>query len=247
MNKPTRREMFASTIAALVCGTNKAVAETPVRKDVPGFIVIHQHVGSLPPTTAEAMCERVKKRFTESPEWLEFKEKFPNWNFLMLPVRDHESYIEIYCEDEGGRKAIESIIMYTGVEVDPVLIEDTPELRQRAKDYVRIMLGAPAVTVELDDGQIDLCFETALKAIHNACHNIKEFTLLDAAIGQDQQFLMDGVLAYATIILSRMRALNSQHIAADNLGSPQFLYKEGKDQLDNWKSRLYPQRQDESA
>jgi hypothetical protein len=245
MRAISRREMIASTTAALTGSITVGTANaTPAKKDVPGFIVFNQNVGSLPPFQAEAMCERVKQRFIESQEWIDFRAKFPNWNFLMVPIRKHVSYVEIYCEDEGQRKEIESVIMYTGVDTDPELIKDTPELRKRARDYVRVMLGAPVIVVELTDEQIDECFKITINAIHEACINIKKFTLFDAAIGQDENFLMEGVLAHATVVFAQIRRMffNSS-FADENASSPELLHKDGQDRLNNWTGKLYPQRE----
>src|SRR4051812_2781267 len=57
----------------------------------PGFIVIHQNVGNLECHKAEMFCDRVKDNFTKSKQWLEFKESYPGWNFILLPSRSGES------------------------------------------------------------------------------------------------------------------------------------------------------------
>ena len=207
---------------------------TPKKKDSPGFIVINQCVGAMPPHQAEAMCNRVKDHFCSSKEWVEFHEKYPNWNFILQPVRDSDSYVEIYHDDEGQRKEVQSVVVEC-LEQEPQMIEDTAELRKRAKEYVLLMLGAPVAKIELTDGQLDFCYDSALNKLQHAYARRKYFTLLDSARAQDENFLIDGVLAHAMIVLGRIRTHSGCDPEARNL------LLEGEENLNIWQSRLTPE------
>lgn len=192
----------------------------------PGFIVIHQNVGSLPPQKAEALCERVKNYFTNSKHWIDFKQKFPHWNFVLLPNREGKSFVEVFHENAGERKEIISEMASRNDKNKTPALEDTPELAEKVKNYVLLMLGAPAVAVALTESVLDFCYKHPLNIINDygakfLRHNFTHCYLLT----QNEDFLCEGSLAHAMVIWGRTKVSS-------------FLYTEGKEKLDKWKSTL---------
>lgn len=205
----------------------------------PGFIVIHQHIGSLAPHKAEAFCERVKDHFTKSKEWLDFKAKNPNWSFVLLPSRTEESFVEVFHEDAGVRKNVISEIAKIVLEKEPP-IQDSPELRRRIKDYILLMLGAPVVKLEFTEDQLNFCYEHTLNLIHDYHTRVKRFSMTESYRAQSEDFLQRGAYAHAMVILGRIRMQQNvpqdgrTHLPAEDL------YNEGKETLAEWKAWLVP-------
>ncbi len=245
-----RREALKSigTVGLVVGLPAAAVAATPTaKKDAPGFIVVHQDVGRLPPHKAQVFCEKVKEQFCNTEEWKEFKERFPNWNFILQPTREFDSYVEIYHEDEGQRQEVQNILVECLSE-DAQIIEDTPELRKQVKDYVLLMLGAPVIKLEFTEDQLNFCYEHSLMAIREAFSRKKYFNLLDSARAQDTNFLCEGALAHATIMLARIRMQQGLPPGPDGkFLDPQALYEEGKERLASWREWLNPDKFNEDA
>lgn len=203
----------------------------------PGFVVLHQNIGSLPPYNAEAFCERVKDKFTKTKEWLEFKAMFPNWNFLLVPSRTEESRVEVYHEDDCERKkVIGEIVQRVTNEDQP--IQDSEKLRNRVKDYVKLMLGAPVVKLEFTEDQLDFCYEHSLNIIHDAASMKKRYTMTDSYFAQSEDFLQAGALAHAMIILARIRMHQAMPKDTPAYLEPRDMYEEGVKRLANWKKAM---------
>lgn len=207
----------------------------------PGFIIIHQNVGSLPPANAEMFCERVKDKFINSKEWLEFKKKFPNWNFVLLPSRTEESYVEVFHEEDGQRKEVIGVIASIINDEEPPL-PDTPELKKKVIDYILMMCGAPVLKLEFTEDQLDFCYIHTLNQVHDYHRRVKKFTFTESYRAQSVAFLCAGALAHAKVILGRIR--QHQYIPDDSLFlHPDDLYNEGKLELTAWKNQLSHQEE----
>jgi hypothetical protein len=202
----------------------------------PGFIVVNQFIGQLPPYKAEAFCERIKDKFTKSEDWLKFKEKYPNWNFLLIPTRTQESFVQIFHEDENHRKEVRNQIVQIVTEEDPP-IQDTEELHKKVIDYILLMLGAPVIKVELTQDQLDFCYKHALNTIHDYHARVRQHTITDSYLCQSEDFFCEGALAHAMVILARIRMENGVPKEGTHL-TAQDLYKEGKERLEEWKNRI---------
>jgi hypothetical protein len=213
--------------------------DVPGKDYPPGFIAIHQNVGKLPPFRAEAFCERVKDKFCKSQEWLDFKKKYPNWNFILQPTREYESYVEIYHDDGKHREEVTSVVVKCFSDTAEVL-QDTPDLRRRANEYTLLMLGAPVVSVELTEDHLRFCYEHSFNTLRDAFSRKKHFTLLDSARAQDDNFLFEGMLAHATVILARIRMQNGVPEDGRAHMNAKELYEDGMEKLRKWKRWLNP-------
>jgi hypothetical protein len=209
-------------------------------KSDPGFIVIHQNVGSLPPYAAEAYCLRVKEQFTKGQEWLDFKKKYPNWSFLLLPTNENDSWVEVFHKDDKHREEVGNLIVQKLNNEPPQLLQDSSSLYEKARNYVYTMLGAPVVKVELTLDQLTFCYKHSLNTMADAYNKKKEHTYLDHAHSTNEDFFFSGVLAHAKIILGRIRM--SQDVPADGRThlTGEQLYQEGKADLNKWKEELGP-------
>lgn len=190
----------------------------------PGFIVIHQYVGNLPTEKAEAFCAKVRDHFTQGKDWEDFKEKYPNWNFVLIPSRTEESRIEVFHENETERKNIISEIANRNSTCESPL-KDSPELEKQVKNYVTMMLG----NVKVSEATLDFCYRHCLNIINDYHLRRFHYTLTYSHLAQNANFLCEGALAHAMIIVSRTLTEESE-----------FLYKEGKEKLEIWKKQLSP-------
>ncbi len=239
-NEPQRVMKMRDNITITSTGNILKLVDEPINEcegKTPGFIVIHQNVGNMPPANAEMFCERVKDKFTKSDEWLEFKKKFPNWSFVLLPSRTEESYVEVFHEEDGERKQVIGVIASMITDQEPPL-EDTPELKKRVIDYILMMFGAPVVKLEFTDDQLDFCYTHTLNQIHDYHHRVRKFTFTESYRAQSVGFLCAGALAHAKVMLGRIR--QQQNVPDDGHIHlhPNDLYNEGKLELTAWRNQL---------
>ena len=67
---------------------------------------------------------------------------------------------------------------------------DDPQLKIRTLDYVPLMLGAPVVKVELDEQQLDFCYNTVVNCVKCSGNAINSILLTE-------RFVQKGTLAIA--------------------------------------------------
>lgn len=204
----------------------------------PGFIIIHQYVGNMSPLHADSFCQMIKARFTESKEFLEFKEKFPNWNFALLPSKTESSYVEVYHEEDGERENVMGEIANL-VQSETMLVKDTIELKNQAIDYALMMLGAPVVKIELDQSQLDFCYMHSVNLMNDAALRNKKYNLTDSYFVNKKDILFEGVLAHAMHMLENVR--KSEPVPEDAQDITKFRnenLRESAQRLKDWRGYL---------
>lgn len=123
---------------------------------------------------------------------------------------------------------------------------DDQEVKDRIKEYILVMLGAPVVKIELNDEQLTLC-------IDRVCGMMKE----SAKVESEAEKLMiaeDGALALAKMVLGRVRAkfgvpsdVKGVNTMSGHAGSTspfipadgKMLLKEGKKEYRFWQSKVF--------
>lgn len=194
-----------------------------------GVMVITVWIGQLPPYKAEAFVERLKDRFKESMK----KHGLIKWETYWLPDRGNANDIELYVRDEGQIKKLEPL--YLDFFSERPTRED---IFEPAKEFVLLMLGAPVVSIELDERQLDLCVNEAIDALEAHYPN----ALLPE--GMYTRLAKDGALALAKTMLGRIRSKFSHYpgpcheICLDG----ETLLAEGKEGWDRFISAVRPDR-----
>jgi hypothetical protein len=100
--------------------------------------------------------------------------------------------------------------------------------RQKIRDYILLMFGAPVVTIELDESQLDHAIDSAHKYMEK-----------HSAVG-DECLLQDGAYYHAMVMLGHVRGKFGMPAMANhvNMIEPAMLVKEGLEWLDHWKEEI---------
>lgn len=106
-----------------------------------------------------------------------------------------------------------------------ILMDEREKFKKQVFDYVLMMLGAPVVKIELDQGQLDLCFNSTIDEIRRS--NLKTISKV---------FIQEGVLARASLMLATIRYMwkrdeSISRLVADAHG---LLY-EWRNKLENYR------------
>jgi hypothetical protein len=112
-----------------------------------GLIVFTINVGQLSPQKAEAFIDRMKERFIKE----DTRKTFDEWEFIFMPVRVQDTKVEFISYDQNAQ-----------LEAQELLRDETEFIapdKAKVKDYALLMLGAPVVKIELDEQQLDMCYE----------------------------------------------------------------------------------------
>jgi hypothetical protein len=226
MNK---REFLTTGLAGLVGSMFGGTANAASPQSMQGIVVYTLDVGSLPPYKAEAFIDRLKDKLSkEKNVWGE------GWGFVIQPVRPpQETKVEIFRINASDSE-------YTRVKGEilggsELLKGAMPKFGQQevykdqVKDYVLMMLGAPVVKIELDDQQLDLCYEATVFDMNNYAV-YKGLAGIEALPIVGHSILRDGALARAKIMLGRIR----NQLA----GSGRSLQREGRADYEMYKRRL---------
>jgi len=105
------------------------------------------------------------------------------------------------------------------------------QAKDKAKEFVLTMLGAPIVKVELEESQINLAIESAARYIEMQSNN---------RVVQDVKFLYllcEGALIHSKFILGRIRSKyeESSSFVDARPSDGRLLLEEAKEELVNWK------------
>jgi len=219
-----RRQAVGGVLGTLQgwLGLNGVARGAPLRLDpLKGFVVYTENVGWLQQGKVGRFSGRMMEHLKKQRD-----AEFPGWGVVIVPVRPpQESKVEIHAL-QAGRSEIDHIKPVVSDMYKPPMIEDTPQLREDTREYVRLMLGAPVLTVELTDEQIDMAFSTAYKNMQDAYYGNK-------AYAHDVGYLKDGGLALCKMILGRIR----RQVAWDD-NYAEDLFQEGQERYTHWREEL---------
>ncbi len=160
-----------------------------------GFLCHRLDVGQLPPYKAEAFCERMKDAWRK----LEY---LKDYDIVVIPVRPGCSMsgaITIFDFEHGCMG--DTMMPEPELEIPEVEVEFKAPDKDKAKDYVLLMLGAPVVKIELDVQQLDAAYEST-KIQFESYATAKKLGSINGAI--DEAF-KDIMLAKAMIMLGHVR------------------------------------------
>lgn len=98
------------------------------------------------------------------------------------------------------------------------------------KNYIKLMLGAPVITVELDDSQIELAITNSTITVNN--YQAKS----QKNVSQDKvtELIKWGALANAMICLGHIRARNSEPWDEGVAFDPEIMITKGWECKDQW-------------
>lgn len=197
-----------------------------------GVMVFNIYVGQLPPYKAEAFVARLKDQFSKGAK----KHKLTSWVTYWLPQRNFATDVEIYVRDEGRIKQLEPFYLDFFADNAP----ERSELVEKTKNYVLLMLGAPVVSIELDQSQLDLCVHQALDMVQGHVPN----AVMPHACYKN--LVNKGALALAKTMLGRIRSkFWTKEVlldAAPDAIDGQTLLAEGKEEYQEFLDLVVPSR-----
>lgn len=215
-----RNALFAwlgTVFGYVACGPSFA-GSTPKKEK--GILCFYINVGQLPPYKAEAFMERYKEKFLKDGE---VSKRFITF---WIPTRTQPTRVEIL---PVGNLAEAQLVAGNLKGPDQIKgLPFTPPDKKETKDYILLMLVAPVVKIELDEGQIDLCYDMAANTFNAADFN----SLTDGLL---QEKFRQLVLARATIVLGMIRSRYKNPPGPEGvitLDGPE-LVETGKQDLDN--------------
>ncbi len=205
-----RRQMFGGIGGILgwlgFKSAAKAESTDPVLR---GIIVFKIQVGSLPPFKVETFIERLKDKWKKSLTKPDGSSPLKGWETVWQPFRPsndvyESSSVQVFLIDKSGNK---DEILPELVDFHVDLMEEFgnkyEEFKEKVKDYVLLMLGAPVVKIELDPQQLDMCFQETYDDLDQHAHGIGGINALPIrGIG----LLKRGALARAKQMLGRVRS-----------------------------------------
>ena len=97
--------------------------------------------------------------------------------------------------------------------------------KDRAKDHIKFMLGAPVIKVELDETQLDHAVDYSE-------------SYMDLYGVKNEHLLADGAYYHAMIMLGHVRGKYGLSPATGDAIKPIDLVKEGMEWLDHWKDKV---------
>lgn len=113
------------------------------------------------------------------------------------------------------------------------------ENKNKMRDYILMMLGAPVITVELDDAQIDLSIAQAKKYVDCYLAESEEYD------GIREDLIQEGALIYAKMILGRIRC-KFQNVENRPGMDGESLIEETRNELPAWRERVLSYVYDEA-
>jgi hypothetical protein len=105
------------------------------------------------------------------------------------------------------------------------MVEDTPQLRAQTKDYVLLMLGAPATPVEIEDSY----FSQICDCVYRRMNEASVYANPHSHYCRTIQCFQDGVLAFATKYHAYKNTIPVERKA---------VVRESKKMLHAWNSRM---------
>lgn len=225
-----RRDLFTAGLSGLVgsmFGGTANAARTP--QSMQGIVVYTLNVGSLPPYKAEAFIERLKDKLSKEKNiWGD------GWGFVIQPVRPPQKtkveifrmnasdseYARVKGEILGGSELLKGVSPQFG---------QRESYKEQVKEYVLMMLGAPVVQIELDDQQLDMCYDVTVQemndyAVHKGLQSIDALPIIGHSV------LRDGAVARAKMMLGMIRNQMA--------GAGRSLQREGRADYARYQRRL---------
>jgi hypothetical protein len=208
-----------------------AKAATPKPKG--GVIIFWINVGLLPPHKAMAFVERMKEQMGPAPE---------GWQRYFFPIRPpQDSKVEVFFADHDKGQAEKIIAEMKNADILPSRDENYwADLRKQTKDYCLLMLGAPVVRIELDDQQLDLCWDKSTQWFDSFFQQEKACSLY-LFNHVPEQGIKDLTLGYAMTILGRIRRMYQAPPGPNGpiMMDGEQLVQEGKEKINQAKQEAW--------
>ncbi len=195
-----RRKLLRFLGLGSLFGVPAAASAAPVvqQKMTDGVLSFYIDVGTMSPAKVEAFMGRVKAAFAAKAT--------PGWARVFTPTREGPTRVEAQFPGQNkgeAEKIITDLKNFHFGEAKP--IDYWPALKEKTKQYILLVLGAPVVKVELDDQQLDLCFtETVWRFDHISMNEVGVSMILE--VDPPAHLIKEASLARAMIVLGRVRS-----------------------------------------
>lgn len=200
------------------------------RPQCKGFIVFRVNVGRLDAAKADAYIIKCKDNLRSGRPELEC------WETVWIPTRTGRTTVKFYVLDEKCNLTKLQAKDITSCLIDNSLTFEFP-MRDVVNDYVLVMLGAPVVKIELNEQQLDACYDN-VKSIFEELIKVKGSSCV-ASVGP--RAFQEMILAKAKVILGMIRR-KYHNGSNDSLNLPsldgQELVNEGTQELHYWNEIL---------
>lgn len=220
-----RRNFFQGLLGLLGVGATKTIGSEPIVKEDQYLLNITVNVGEMPAHKVGPYMDRFQDQV---------KKKIPkNWTAFLIPTRNQPSSINLQYKNSTGYVDVDQLTIDLR-EIKNNLVKADIN-REKIKDHILLMLGSPAITIELDMQQLDLCVDKAFNEVleaYQSCSGISR--------NLSSSLVEEGALAYAKCILGMVRKKYSEYpgpLGAIDLDG-ENLYSQGKEELQAWQEKL---------